>query len=152
MSSVLQLPGCFGAIAKLSGKRPSPLWTALVTNFEINLERLARELSDVFSGKITSAASILPIRHPQLDGVNSNLIKTNRKALALIISSYDEMIVRKNEVREALSNGVELRPRLVEAVDATIKRGSARFTFGTIMEGQPLLRHARREAGMSATG
>lgn len=86
----------------------------------MNLERMVTELSALANGKARSASSILPIAHPQLDGVNANLVKADRTALALMGAAYQALASAKLELREALTHGSDTKDALTEGIDAVI--------------------------------
>lgn len=88
--------------------------------FRINLQRMVAELSGLANGSITGANGILPMVHPQLDGVNASLIKTDRNALAVIGAAYQELVARKLELRTALHQGQDISETLATAMDGAI--------------------------------
>ena len=74
----------------------------------------------VSHGELPGPSALLPISHPQLDGVNSNLIETNRKALAVINASYLELSARKELVRQAIISEADIDQDLTDAIYASI--------------------------------
>ncbi|MEL6781652.1 MAG: hypothetical protein AAFY43_04090 [Pseudomonadota bacterium] len=92
----------------------------VASEFRIALQRMVAELSDVAHGVNLSANALLPIVHPQLDGVNAALIKTDRNALAVIGATYQELASRKLELRAALGQGQDHSQALANAIQAAI--------------------------------
>ncbi len=86
----------------------------------INLQRMVSELSQVSANPAVGPDVLLPIRHPQLDGVNHALIQTNRAGLALVGSTYQELESRKLSLRAALAQGKPPGSTLDDAMDAAI--------------------------------
>lgn len=100
-----------GAIAALDG---------VSHELRINLQRFMMELSRLSSTPDAGPEALLPIRHPQLDGVNNSTIRANRNALAVIGATYQELESRKTNLRAALSQGKDTRATMDDAMDATI--------------------------------
>lgn len=94
--------------------------SGVAPEFRINLERMVTELSALANGRTQSASSILPIAHPQLNGVNANLIKTDRNALAAMGAAYQALASTKLELKDALGRGAERSDTQAEAIDAAI--------------------------------
>ena len=88
--------------------------------YRINVQRIITELSMVAHNELPGPSALLPISHPQLDGVNANLIETNRKALAVINASYLELSARKELVRQAIINESDIQQDLTDAIYASI--------------------------------
>lgn len=88
--------------------------------YRINVQRMITELAMVARGELPGASALLPISHPQMDGVNAGLLQTNRKALAVINSSYLELSARKELLRQAIINGSDISQDMSDAMDATI--------------------------------
>lgn len=86
----------------------------------INLQRMVSELGRLSAAPDTHPDALLPIKHPQLDGVHGSQIRANRNALAVISATYLELIQRKNAIRRALSDRYDIAPSLDDAMDATI--------------------------------
>ncbi len=86
----------------------------------INLQRMVNELSQVAANPAAGPDALLPIRHPQLDGVHASLINANRNALAVMGATYQELEARKLTLRSQLSLGRDARLPLDDAMDATI--------------------------------
>lgn len=100
-----------GAIAALDG---------VSHELRINLQRLVTELARLSAAPDASPDALLPIRHPQLDGVNNSTIRANRNALAVIGATYQELESRKTNLRAALAQGKDISQSLDDAMDATI--------------------------------
>lgn len=88
--------------------------------FRINVQRIITELSMVAHNELPGPSALLPISHPQLDGVNANLVETNRKALAVINATYLELTARKELVREAIIKDTNIASELTDAIYASI--------------------------------
>ena len=88
--------------------------------YRINVQRIITELSMVSHGELPGPSALLPVSHPQLDGVNANLVETNRKALAVINASYLELSARKELVRQAIINSSDIEQDLTDAIYASI--------------------------------
>ena len=88
--------------------------------YRINVQRIIAELSMVSHDELPGPSALLPVSHPQLDGVNANLIETNRKALAVINASYLELSARKELLRQAIINEADLEQDLTDAIYASI--------------------------------
>ncbi|MEO1965212.1 hypothetical protein [Hyphomonas sp.] len=86
----------------------------------INLQRFVSELGQVHAIQQAGPDLLLPVRHPQLDGVNASMIRANRNALAVIGNTYQELEARKMALRAALAQGRDPVDSLDDAMDATI--------------------------------
>lgn len=86
----------------------------------INLQRFVAELNQVQALEDAGPDLLLPVRHPQLDGVNASMIRANRNALAVIGNTYQELEARKMAVRAALAQRRDPTNMLDDAMDATI--------------------------------
>ncbi len=69
-----------------------------------NLTRMFSELARLGQGDPVRAADLLPISHPQLDGLLAGLTEKDREALTQIRSAYDHMGHRKSVLAQALSD------------------------------------------------
>jgi len=95
----------------------------------INLQRMVSELSQVASNPGVGPDVLLPIRHPQLDGVNGSLILANRNGIAVVGSTYQELEARKLGLRAILAQGREPGTALDDAMDAAINGISALYMW-----------------------
>ena len=86
----------------------------------INLQRFVAEISQVHAVQEVGPDVLLPVRHPQLDGVNASMIRANRNALAVIGNTYQELEARKMALRAALAQRRDPVDVLDDAMDATI--------------------------------
>ncbi|MCA8900233.1 MAG: hypothetical protein KDA53_03190 [Hyphomonas sp.] len=86
----------------------------------INLQRFVAEIAQVHSNQEAGPDLLLPVRHPQIDGVNASLIRTNRNALAVIGNTYQELEARKMALRAALAQRRDPGNAIDDAMDATI--------------------------------
>ncbi|MFN4225833.1 MAG: hypothetical protein ACK4HR_05905 [Hyphomonas sp.] len=95
----------------------------------INLQRMISELSQVAANPGVGPDVLLPIRYPQLDGVNRALINTNRHGLAVVGVTYQELEARKLSLRAQLAQGREPGAVLDDAMDATINGIAALYLW-----------------------
>ena len=87
----------------------------------INLQRMMTEISQIAANPDMPTSALLPIKHPQLDGVNLAVIKSDRNALAVISATYQELIARKMDLQAALANGgSNLQAAMDDAMNASI--------------------------------
>lgn len=100
----------------------------------INLQRMMTEISQVVATEEAGPDVLLPIRHPQLDGVNASMIRANRNAIAVIGATYQELEARKMALRAALAQGRDLTAPLDDAMDAVIN-GIATFYMWEVHDG-----------------
>ncbi|KCZ65745.1 hypothetical protein L53_00115 [Hyphomonas sp. L-53-1-40] len=100
-----------GAISALDG---------ISHEMRINLQRMANEVAQIVDTQEAGPDVLLPVQHPQLDGVNASLIKTNRNAIAVIGATYQELEARKMALRAVLAQKRDLSATLDDAMDATI--------------------------------
>ena len=95
----------------------------------INLQRMISELSQVAHHPGVGPDVLLPIRSPQLDGVNRSLINTNRNGIAVLGSTYQEMEARKLGLRAVLAQGRTPETELDDAMDAAINGIAALYIW-----------------------
>lgn len=95
----------------------------------INLQRMVSELSQVAHNAGVGPDVLLPIRHPQLDGVNSSLITANRNGIAVLGSTYQELEARKLGLRAILAQGREPGTALDDAMDAAFNGIAALYIW-----------------------
>ena len=100
----------------------------------INLQRMVSELSQVAANPDVGPDVLLPIRHPQLDGVNASLINANRNGIAVIGVTYQELEARKLSLRAQLAQGNAPGNVLDDAMDAAIN-GIAALYFWEVHHG-----------------
>lgn len=100
----------------------------------INLQRMTSELSQVAANPAVGPDVLLPIRHPQLDGVNRALINANRHGIAVIGVTYQELEARKLSLRAQLAQGNAPGAVLDDAMDAAIN-GVAALYFWEVHHG-----------------
>lgn len=100
----------------------------------INLQRMVSELSQVAANPVIGPDVLLPIRHPQLDGVNRALINANRNGIAVIGVTYQELEARKLSLRAQLAQGNPPGNVLDDAMDAAIN-GVAALYFWEVHKG-----------------
>lgn len=95
----------------------------------INLQRMISELSQVAHHPGVGPDVLLPIRSPQLNGVNRSLINTNRNGIAVLGSTYQEMEARKLGLRAVLAQGRAPETELDDAMDAAINGIAALYIW-----------------------
>lgn len=100
-----------GAISALDG---------VSHEMRINLQRMVNEIAQIADNQEAGPEALLPIQHPQLDGVNASLIRTNRNAIAVIGATYQELEARKMALRAALAQKRDPGNAIDDAMDATI--------------------------------
>ena len=100
----------------------------------INLQRMVSELSQVATNPAAGPDVLLPIRHPQLDGVNNAMINANRNGLAVVGVTYQELEARKLSLRAQLAQGNTPGAVLDDAMDAAIN-GLAALYFWEVHNG-----------------
>jgi hypothetical protein len=100
----------------------------------INLKRMVSELSQVAANPGAGPDVLLPIRHPQLDGVNGALIPANREGIAMVGSAYQELEARKLALRACLAQGKPPGIVLDDAMEAAIN-GIATLYIWEVHEG-----------------
>lgn len=100
----------------------------------INLHRMVSELSQVAANPAVGPDVLLPIRHPQLDGVNGAMINANRNGIAVIGVTYQELEARKLSLRAQLAQGNAPGAVLDDAMDAAIN-GVAALYFWEVHKG-----------------
>ncbi|MFN3313489.1 MAG: hypothetical protein ACK46Q_08480 [Hyphomonas sp.] len=95
----------------------------------INLQRMVGELIQVAQNSGVGPDVLLPIRHPQLDGVNSSLIRANRNGIAVVGSTYQELEARKLGLRAILAQGREPGSALDDAMEAAVNGIAALYMW-----------------------
>ncbi len=95
----------------------------------INLHRMATEISQVTQVPDLGSETLLPIKHPQLDGVNGSMIRANRNGLAVVGATYLELESRKAILRDGLNKGRDVQPILDDAMLATIDGTAALYMW-----------------------
>ena len=100
-----------GAISALDG---------VSHELRINLQRMVNEIAQIADVEEAGPEALLPIQHPQLDGVNASLIRTNRNAIAVIGATYQELEARKMALRAVLAQRRDTGNAMDDAMDATI--------------------------------
>ena len=88
--------------------------------YRINVQRMITELAMISRNELPGPSALLPVSHPQMDGVNAALIDTNRKALAVINASYLELSARKELLRAGIINGGDIEQDVSDTMDASI--------------------------------
>jgi len=88
--------------------------------YRINVQRMITELAMISRNELPGPSALLPVSHPQMDGVNAALIDTNRKALAVINASYLELSARKELLRAGIIEGSDIEQDVSDTMDASI--------------------------------
>ena len=86
----------------------------------VNLQRMFIELGAVARGDAKQPSDLLPLTHPQLDGVLARPVETDRRALTVIHAAYDEMTARKQDIRTALSRDADPSDPIMAALEAAV--------------------------------
>ena len=86
----------------------------------MNLMRMIRELSGVADGSIQSDIQLVPVVHPQLDGVLTRPNEADRESLTMMRGNYNELGAHKQTLRAALSGQGDVTAAANVAVDAVI--------------------------------
>ena len=86
----------------------------------LNLQRMLGELMRLSGGANYSTGALMDIRHPQLDAVNGALVHCDRRALAVMGETYQELAARKLHLRAALEAGQAGEEELDDAAQAAI--------------------------------
>lgn len=87
---------------------------------KMNLQRMLGELMALSSGAKYTAGSLMDVRHPQLDAVNSALVHCDRRALAVMAGTYQELEAAKRHLRAELQAGQAGQHEYDAAVEAAI--------------------------------
>lgn len=95
----------------------------------VNLHRMISELSQIAYNPGVGPDVLLPIRSPQLDGVNRSLINTNRNGIAVLGTTYQEIEARKLTLRAILAQGRVPETELDDAMDAVINGIAALYIW-----------------------
>lgn len=86
----------------------------------MNLMRMIAELSGVADGSIQSDIQLVPVVHPQLDGVLTRPNEADRESLTMMRGNYNELGAHKQTLRAALAGQGDLTAAANVAVDAVI--------------------------------
>lgn len=86
----------------------------------LNLQRMLGELMRLSSGANYTTGALMDIRHPQLDAVNGALVHCDRRALAVMGETYQELEARKLHLRAALETGQAGEEEFDDAAQAAI--------------------------------
>lgn len=86
----------------------------------MNLMRMIRELAGVADGSVQSEIQLVPVVHPQLDGVLTRPNEADRESLTMMRGNYNELDAHKQTLRAALSGQGDVAVAANVAVDAVI--------------------------------
>lgn len=86
----------------------------------MNLTRMINELAGVESGAVTSEIQLVPVVHPQLDGVLSRPNEADRESLTMMLGNYNELSAHKQTLRAALGGQGDVAAAANVGVDAVI--------------------------------
>lgn len=86
----------------------------------MNLMRMIRELAGVADGSIQSEIQLVPVAHPQLDGILIRPNEADRESLTMMRGNYNELDAHKKTLRAALSGQGDVGAAANVAVDAVI--------------------------------
>ncbi|MEO9971990.1 MAG: hypothetical protein ABJG15_19505 [Hyphomonadaceae bacterium] len=87
---------------------------------KLNLQRMLMELANLSGTKSYRKGSLMEVLHPQLDAVNSGLVHCDRRALAVIGATYQDLQARKLLLQSDLESGGEGKSEYAAAVDAAV--------------------------------
>lgn len=86
----------------------------------MNLMRMIRELAGVADGSVQSEIQLVPVVHPQLDGILARPNEADRESLTMMRGNYNELNAHKQTLRAALSGQGDIVAAANVAVDAVI--------------------------------
>jgi hypothetical protein len=86
----------------------------------MNLMRMIRELAGVADGSVQSEIQLVPVVHPQLDGVLTRPNEADRESLTMMRGNYNELAAHKQTLRAALSGQGDVAATANVAVEAVI--------------------------------
>lgn len=86
----------------------------------MNLMRMIRELAGVADGSIQSEIQLVPVVHPQLDGILIRPNEADRESLTLMRGNYNELDAHKQTLRAALAGQGDVNAAANVAADAVI--------------------------------
>ena len=91
---------------------------------KLNLQRMLGELMMLADGQPYAPGMLLPVQHPQLDAVNAQLIVCDRRAIAVMCATYQELQSRKHLLETLLADGQsaedERENMLMAAIDGLV--------------------------------
>ncbi len=87
---------------------------------KLNLQRMLMELAGLAHGQPYRAGSLMAVKHPQLDAVNTGLVNCDRRALAVIGATYQDLQARKMLLQADLETNGDGRAEYEAAVDAAM--------------------------------
>ena len=86
----------------------------------MNLMRMIKELAGVADGSVQSEIQLVPVVHPQLDGVLTRPNEADRESLTMMRGNYNELDAHKQTLRAALSSQGDVASAANVGVDAVI--------------------------------
>ncbi len=86
----------------------------------MNLMRMIQELAGVENGSVQSEIQLVPVVHPQLDGILIRPNEADRESLTMMRGNYNELDAHKQTLRAALSGHGDVPAAANVAVDAVI--------------------------------
>lgn len=86
----------------------------------MNLMRMIKELAGVADGSVQSEIQLVPVVHPQLDGLLSRPNEADRESLTMMRGNYNELGAHKQTLRAALAGQGDLTAAANVSVDAVI--------------------------------
>lgn len=86
----------------------------------MNLMRMIQELAGVADGSVQSEIQLVPVVHPQLDGILLRPNEADRESLTMMRGNYNELAAHKQTLRAALSGQGDIVAAANVAVDAVI--------------------------------
>lgn len=86
----------------------------------INIQRFMAELAAITRGETVMGGDLMPIHHPQLDAIYSQMVPANRNALSVIGATYQTLVARKADIRAAYAHNADPNHETPSAIDAVI--------------------------------
>ena len=87
---------------------------------KLNLQRMLMELASLAHGQPYRAGALMEVKHPQLDAVNTGLVHCDRRALAVIGATYQDLQARKYLLQADLEANGQGQAEFELAVDAAM--------------------------------
>jgi len=109
-----------------------------------NLMRMIKELAGVADGSINSHIQLVPIVHPQLDGVLTRPNEADRESLTMLRGNYNELSAHKQTLRAALAGEGEVNAAANVGVDAVIGSIASLYLWEEHKGAPPKLAHSTR--------
>lgn len=109
--------------------------------FRFNMFQTVNEIRDVAETRIRSPEDLPRLAHPQLDALLAEIVATDKRALAAVQATYQNVEVAKRSMRMALADGEKKEPAMQRFKAAAIDGISTLYLWEN-HEGRPP-QHAR---------